>query len=155
MGDGLRLGRNDLLPTPLRDPAGCSLGIVHPAYDEYLADPFVFSHAGAFFAVGTSPEGGDPSRTFPMLRSEDLRRWEPLGNGLVKPKPSPGTDYWAPEVASTPEGFYMYYSVGVGDRAHRLRVAFCERPEGPYQDLRQLKNCEKVPFAIDASPFLD
>jgi beta-xylosidase len=124
----------------------------NPVYDGYFADPFVLRVDDAFYAYGTGLrcEG----RVFEVLRSGDLVRWESLGAALVElPAPQHGA-YWAPEVARAADVFYMYYSVGVDDREHTLRVAAAERPEGPFEDLGvDLTPSER--FAIDAHPFFD
>jgi beta-xylosidase len=143
---------------------------VHPAY---FADPFVFRHSGEYFAIGTgAPETeGHPleSRTqragaqdsssptiFPLLRSPDLRRWEPAGQALVRPDPALGDTFWAPEVAFHDGTFYLYYSVGFADTKHQLRVALSQSPQGPFHDSgHALIDPQNCPFAIDASPFRD
>jgi len=126
----------------------------NPVYAGYFADPFVFQHEGVYYAVGTgaAPNG---DREFPTLRSEDLVNWEPLEAALIRPDVD-GNAYWAPEVAFSEGRFYMYYSVGTGDKNHHLRVAVSNHPQGPYEDTgTPLLDPETAPFAIDASPFQD
>src|SRR5205823_8148125 len=54
------------------------------------------------------------------------------------------------------EKFYLYYSVGHGDKFHQLRVAVSDSPQGPYHDLdKSLLDPVKTPFAIDPHPFQD
>ncbi|HWG86117.1 MAG TPA: glycoside hydrolase family 43 protein, partial [Deinococcales bacterium] len=50
--------------------------------------------------------------------------------------------------------FYMYYSAGIGDKGHQLRVGIAERPEGPYRDAGVILTPDD-PFTIDAHPFQD
>lgn len=133
---------------------------VNPVYSGYFADPFVFRHAGEYYAIGTGPgesEGKPPSaRVFPMLKSKDLFDWEPIENALERPDPALGTDFWAPEIAFADGLFYLYYSVGHGDLAHQLRVATSESPSGPFRDLgHALLPLETCAFAIDPHPFRD
>jgi beta-xylosidase len=91
-----------------------------------------------------------------MLRSQNLTSWQPIGAVLEPPDPSLGSDFWAPEICIAEGRFYLYYSVGFGDKHHKLRVAVAARPEGPYRDCGvNLVDPERCPFAIDASPFLD
>lgn len=127
----------------------------NPVYPYYFADPFVWRHEGVYYAVGTSRAAEDasgPSR-FPLLRSNDLVNWESLGYALIAVSPDLGNDYWAPEVAYSDGIFYLYYSIGHGDKEHHIRVAVSERPEGPFENTgRYLTD---LPFAIDASPFQD
>jgi beta-xylosidase len=135
----------------------------NPVYDAYFADPFAWQHEGVYYAVGTgaTEAGGHvdetgQTRVFPLLRSDDFVNWRFVHRALVRPDPALGEDFWAPEVAYHDGRFYLYYSVGHGDKDHQLRVATSDRPEGPYQDtgtpLTDLKTC---PFAIDAHPFRD
>jgi len=41
---------------------------------------------------------------------------------------------WAPDISFHNGLFYLYYSVGEGDKNHQLRVATSESPQGPYRD---------------------
>jgi len=142
----------------------------NPVYPEYFADPFVWKHDGVYYAVGTgvveahSDVGhGAPALTidgqpgvFLVLRSADLASWTPVGSALAVLPPDYGDAYWAPEVAFADGRFYLYYSVGRGDKAHHIRVAVSDRPEGPYRDAgARVTDPFEIPFAIDASPFQD
>jgi beta-xylosidase len=137
-----------------------SAGAIAPVYDGYFADPFVWRHEGMYYAVGTGAAGAwrarGGRRVIPLLRSSDLRHWEPRGHALVKPEDALGDDFWAPEVAVHDGVFHLYYSVGHDDRGHQLRVARSRDPEGPYEDAGvTLVNPASCPFAIDAHPFRD
>ena len=130
---------------------------MNPVYAGYFADPFVWRARGEYFAIGTGPEeaGGTNRRTvFPLLRSRDLVSWTEAGSVLERPDVE-GDTFWAPEVACEHGAFYLYYSVGRGDRGHQLRVAEAVAPEGPYHDRAALTEVEEVPFAIDPHPFRD
>ena len=76
-----------------------SFSYTNPVFDGYFADPFVFRYGEKFYAVGT---GGRPARggelEFPMLRSDDLVNWEPLGGALLRAD-DVERNYWAPEIA--------------------------------------------------------
>ncbi len=130
-----------------------------PVYPGYFADPFVWKHEGVYYAVGTGEaeaHGESGGRVFQMLRSADLESWTPLPPALVTLPPDYGDAYWAPEVAFADGKFWMYYSVGRGDKAHHIRVAVSDSPAGPYTDAgARVTNPYEIPFAIDASPFLD
>lgn len=137
--------------------------IFTPAFDGYFADPFVWEHGGRYWAVGTGPAeaAGEPEgvrRVVPVLVSDDLKRWTPLGGALVPPAGAAGdgAQFWAPEVAYADGAFWMYYSTG-HDPAHHLRVARAEAPQGPYGDCGLWLTSEErgIPFAIDGAPFLD
>jgi beta-xylosidase len=132
----------------------------NPVYDGYFADPFVWRHAGVYYAVGTGAPGAwrtnTTNRAIPLLRSYDLAHWEPRGRVLIRPEPSLGPDFWAPEVAMENDRFFLYYSVGHDDRGHQLRVAIGEHPEGPYEDVGvPLVEPSTCSFAIDPHPFRD
>ncbi|MEA2554491.1 MAG: hypothetical protein QOJ65_2667 [Fimbriimonadaceae bacterium] len=130
-----------------------------PAWDGYLADPFVLRTADGYYVFGTDgPEQvayNKTGRQFPILRSPDLKRWEWIGGALTVPKELQGLHFWAPEVAAWNGRYYMYYSAG-GEQGEgqRLRVAVARRPEGPYEDLGRWLMPREV-FSIDPSPFRD
>src|SRR5688572_19745575 len=101
----------------------------HPVYAEYFADPFVWEHRGEYFAIGTGEReaAGHPGEmVFPLLRSEDFVNWEAAGCALLRPDHNLGNNFWAPEVAFADGKFWLYYSVGIGDQNHQLRVATSE-----------------------------
>jgi len=130
-----------------------------PAYGNYFADPFVWRHRDEYFAIGTGEreaDGRPAEMVFPLLRSVDFLQWQRAGRALLRPDPSLGTNFWAPEVAFHEEKFYLYYSVGFGDAKHQIRVATSDTPLGPFQDFdHALFNLRDCPFAIDAHPFRD
>jgi GH43 family beta-xylosidase len=143
----------------------------NPVYAGYFADPFVWRHDGAYYAVGTGgPEAnldldcvrarvaaaGATSGLFPLLRSEDLVNWTSLGTALSPPDPAFGDYFSAPEVAFAGGAFHLYYSVGRLWQVHQLRVATSRHPEGPYVDSgRRLLHPFECYFANDPSPFCD
>jgi beta-xylosidase len=144
-------------------PGERMLTYINPVYAGYFADPFAWEHGRRYYAVGTGAmeahgqvdeEGA--RRVFPLLRSEDFVNWRLAGRALLRPDAALGDDFWAPEVACHDGKFYLYYSVGHGDKNHQLRVGVSETPEGPYRDtgspLTELRDC---PFAIDPHPFRD
>lgn len=134
----------------------------NPVTDGYFADPFVWRHGGLYYAIGTgaSEAAGEVDSTpratvFPLLTSPDLAHWTPAGHALVRPADALGDTFWAPEIAFADGRWYLYYSVGFGDKRHQLRVAVADAPQGPYVDAAQLTDPDVVPFAIDAHPFQD
>ena len=130
-----------------------------PVFEEYFADPIAWEFGGEYFAIGTGEreaEGRPGEMVFPLLRSSDFRSWRYAGRALVRPDHSLGTNFWAPEIAFHDGKFFLYYSVGIGDKNHQLRVATSDSPLGPFQDFdRALLDPSKCPFAIDAHPFRD
>jgi beta-xylosidase len=134
----------------------------NPVHSGYLADPFVWRADGEYLAIGTGPAeaaaavaDGAGATVFPLLRSRDLLRWEPLGAALVRPDAALGNAFWAPEVARAGGDWFLYYSVGHGERRHQLRVAHSRRARGPYRDVASLTDPDEVPFAIDPHPYRD
>jgi arabinan endo-1,5-alpha-L-arabinosidase len=124
----------------------------NPVHDGYFADPFVLHARGAYYAYGTGAVLG--GRAFEILRSEDLVHWTSLGGAVDVLQEDWATDYWAPEVAEHDGRFYLYYSVGTGDRGHLLRVATADGPEGPFADSGTVLTPGER-FAIDPHPFRD
>lgn len=135
----------------------------NPVYPEYFADPFVWRYQDVYYAIGTGPAEAagevdeiNEQRVFPLLRSANLTDWQFIGKALERPDPTLGDNFWAPEVAFCDGTFYLYYSVGHGDKNHQLRVATSPSPTGPYRDVGQpLIDPKSCPFAIDPSPFQD
>ncbi len=135
----------------------------NPVYPEYFADPFVWQHEGVYYAIGTGPaeaagqvDETHKQRVFPLLRSPNLINWEFAGNALQRPHSNLGDNFWAPEVAHCDGMFYLYYSIGHGDKNHQLRVATSSDPLGPYQDSGDpLIDPQQCAFTIDPSPFQD
>jgi beta-xylosidase len=125
----------------------------NPVYPGYLADPFVLRHDSRYYAYGTN-DVEEHGRAFEILVSDDLVHWTLVGRALDAVDGLDARDHWAPEVAEHDGRFYMYFSAGVEDREHKLRVAVAQRPEGPFVYTgRVLTPSER--FAIDASPFRD
>jgi beta-xylosidase len=124
----------------------------NPVHPGYFADPFVLRVGDRYVAYGTG--GMVDGRAFEVLTSDDLVHWTSVGGALEPLAEHWATDYWAPEVAHADGAYFMYYSVGTGDRGHLLRVAVAERPEGPFEDTGIVLT-PREHFAIDASPFRD
>jgi beta-xylosidase len=125
----------------------------NPVYPGYFADPFVLRQGDTYFAYGTNTVDPSPD-AFEVLRSVDLVHWTSLGRALRGVDALDVRDHWAPEVAERDGRFYLYFSVGVKDRDHTIRVAVGDRPEGPFEvSAARLTPNER--FAIDAHPFRD
>lgn len=134
----------------------------NPVHPEYFADPCVWRCGMDYFAIGTGASeaaglavGASTPTVFPLLQSRDLVHWDRAGHALVRPDAAVGNAYWAPEVASCGDRWFLYYSVGHGDAGHQLRVAVSDHPAGPYVDSGALTSPDEVPFAIDPHPFRD
>ncbi|CAF0903765.1 unnamed protein product [Rotaria sordida] len=129
-----------------------------PVWSNYLADPFAFEFNGTYYMIGTGLGLSENNATFPSLISDDLITWNYSGNILdMINRPDQPSSYWAPEIAEKDNIFYLFYSVGFGDKKHRLRVTSSTSPLGPYDDSQsiELTNVTKISFAIDPHPFQD
>jgi beta-xylosidase len=125
----------------------------NPVYSGYFADPFVLRHDGRYYAYGTNNVDIN-DHAFDILVSENLIDWSLVGRALPEVDGLDARAHWAPEVAERDGRFYMYFSAGVEDRGHRIRLATADRPEGPFRyDGAVITPNER--FAIDASPFRD
>src|SRR5829696_3603469 len=120
----------------------------NPVHESYFADPFVMRVDDRYLAFGTGTK--IDGRAFEVLTSTDLVSWTSIGGALVVPE-GVGTDFWAPEVIEIDGRWFMYYSVGVGDLDHQLRVAVADDPTGPYLD-QGVNLSPGEGFAIDPHP---
>ncbi|HVT82975.1 MAG TPA: glycoside hydrolase family 43 protein [Phycisphaerae bacterium] len=127
----------------------------NPVYPHDFADPHVLKTGRGYFAYGTAAPGAD-GRMFPVLHSENLVNWRPLGGALVPLRELRGFSYWAPEVMEKEGRFYLFFSASTtpSDDSHRLRVALADDPAGPFVDSGKVLLPE-AGFTIDASPFRD
>lgn len=132
---------------------------INPVYGGYFADPFIWNFKGTYYAIGTGSgdaNGQGVGKAFTVLQSADFYEWQFAANALLRPAEELGSSFWAPEVAYHDGRFYLYYSVGHGDKDHQLRVAESESPQGPYRDMGlSLIDPRRCPFAIDPHPFQD
>ena len=105
---------------------------------------------------GTRPGPPAGRACLPGPRQRRPRHVGAAGRGARRRRPTPpdGTEWWAPEVAHADGRYWMYYSRGVGDSGHQLRVASSVDPTGPFEDAGSSLTSD-VPFAIDPSPFQD
>jgi beta-xylosidase len=124
----------------------------NPVHEGSFADPFVMTTEDGYLAVGTG--SAVEGRQFELLTSPDLVHWTSIGGALDPVQADLGSDYWAPEIAEHEGRWFLYYSVGHGDRGHHLRVAVADEATGPYRDAGvNLTPDER--FAIDPHPFRD
>jgi beta-xylosidase len=136
------------------DPGGPGAPLIPgPVHPDPMPDPFVLRVADTYYAYASDAAvGGD--RVVPVLRSDDLVTWTSVGRVLERLGVPWAEEYWAPEVAHHDGRFFLYYSAGVGDKGHQLRVATADAPEGPFRD-EGLVLTPDDPFTIDAHPFRD
>ncbi|MFP5320561.1 MAG: glycoside hydrolase family 43 protein [Acidimicrobiia bacterium] len=118
-------------------------------------DPHVVRANGSWWAFGTRVG----RHAVPTLRSDDLVRWEWVGDALQgMPQWADLGPTWAPAVLPRSNGFVLYYSVR--DRASGLLCisrATAVLPQGPYVDRStEPLVCQRSRGgSIDPSPFVD
>jgi len=131
----------------------------NPVYGSYFADPFVWKFQDVYYAIGTGEleaNGQSVGKVFPVLQSTDFFQWTFASSAMLRPDSRLGENFWAPAIAYDHEKFYLYYSVGHGDKNHQLRVATSDSPQGPYKDSgKSLLDPHVCSFAIDPHPFRD
>ncbi len=125
-------------------------------FEENFPDPHVIAADGAFYAYGTNGEGAN----LPVLRSDDLRAWERVGDGLPQLGAWATTGRtWAPEVLVTDDGRYVAYYTAAGRESGRQCIgrAVATDPAGPFVDdaAAPLVCQADEGGSIDASPFRD
>ncbi|MDD2327049.1 MAG: glycoside hydrolase family 43 protein [bacterium] len=123
--------------------------VVVPAVRVPLADPFILLHEDRYYAYGTGAGNG-----IGVMVSEDLKRWEKVGNakeGLALHRDDSYGErwFWAPEVYLVDDTFYMYYSA-----EEHICVATSDSPLGPFRQEEQ-KPMLAGEKAIDNSLFID
>jgi arabinan endo-1,5-alpha-L-arabinosidase len=133
--------------TPARRMTYCN-----PVFDGYFADPYVLPWDDGYLAYGTGSTVN--GLIFEVLRSHDLASWTRIGGAMEPVAAELGTDCWAPEVVEEDGRFWLYYSIGSGDRRHHLRVATADSPLGPFRDVGVNLTPDEL-FAIDPHPFRD
>jgi GH43 family beta-xylosidase len=101
----------------------------------FIADPFILNHEGLYYLYGTTAS----SRGFQYWTSINLVDWQPGGFAYERTENSWGqTNFWAPEVISYNNRFYMIFS-STGQTMFgnglRLCIAVSDKPSGPFVDL--------------------
>jgi len=124
---------------------------VHPAD---FPDPFVF-RSGAFWYAVSTQRG---ATHVPVMRSLDLRTWEPRGDALARlPSWSEFGHVWAPAVLPVQGAFVLYYATRhSGTGLQCISTALAVLPEGPYVDASSEPLICQLDQggSIDPSPFL-
>jgi arabinan endo-1,5-alpha-L-arabinosidase len=112
---------------------------IHPRILAGYGDPAVLKTEEGYFLVATSNDAPD---AFPILRSDDLIRWEPAGfvfpEGETPTWTSAGRrvgDFWAPEMARVGGEYWLTYTARDIDRTLCIGMAKSSHPEGPWRDI--------------------
>jgi beta-xylosidase len=129
----------------------------NPVLTGNFADPFVLKVGDTWYAYAT----GDLVVNLQIARSTDLVRGERLDDALPEVPEWSALQKgltWAPEVARTPAGFVMYYTLRDAASGRQcISAAMADRPEGPFRDLRPrpLVCQERLGGSIDPHRFVD
>jgi arabinan endo-1,5-alpha-L-arabinosidase len=102
-------------------------------------DPAVLKTEDCYFLVATSNDAPD---AFPILSSDDLETWEPVGfvfpEGHAPEWTAKGrrvADFWAPEMARVGDEYWLCYTAREKTNALAIGLAKSRSPTGPWEDL--------------------
>lgn len=115
----------------------------------YLADPAIFRYQNAYYLYGTGARDG-----FPVYTSPDMKHWSQLketnGGYALKKGDAFGTaQFWAPQVFSSSNKFYIAYAAN-----EHIAIASSNSPSGPF--MQQTKDSLAAPVKqIDPFVFTD
>jgi beta-xylosidase len=111
-----------------------------------FADPSVISDGKNYYAVGTSSEWAPH---FPIYRSGDLQKWEPVGYVFEKAPEWTVGSFWAPEYYFMNDQYYIYYTARrKKDNISCMGVAVSNYPDHGFVDKGVIVDFGKE--AIDA-----
>jgi arabinan endo-1,5-alpha-L-arabinosidase len=146
--------------------AGCASfepppSVRNPLTSTEFADPAVLRAGdGWYYAYATQGAPAGRMLNIQVARSQDLARWELLGDALPQ-KPAWGSRkqwFWAPHVLHDAERrtYFMYYSAEPDDaRGKCLAVATSPEPRGPFVDAGRPLLCGEGIEHIDPMAFDD
>lgn len=115
-----------------------------------FADPSVIKIGDTYYAAATSSNWAP---AFPLMKSKDLKDWQPIGS--IFPDLTSWADfyYWAPELNYDNGKVYVYYTAHKKGGNLCVGVASADKPEGPYKDHGPLV-CQEA-GSIDGFPMRD
>ncbi len=122
--------------------------------DLKIADPFVLKASdGMYYLYGTT--GG---KGFSCRKSEDLLDWG-LSRTCFMPTSKDwcgsGSTFWAPEVVELDGKYYMFYTSRNSEGSLRIGVAFCDTPDGFFQNLKNEPLFDPGYAVIDPNVLID
>lgn len=132
----------------------------NPVFEPILADPTVLRDpvSGSFYAYGTQDDWGDGagSRLVPVLKSQDLIKWEVVGEAFEsKPRWKKSGGIWAPEAVYMEGKYFLYYAYSTwGDANPGVGVATADKPEGPFKDHGKIFDSKSIDVPNSIDPFL-
>lgn len=131
----------------------------NPVFEPILADPTaVRTPDGTFYAYGTEDDwhDGEGLRPVPVVRSEDLVRWEHVGEAFeTRPDWKERGYLWAPAVLRWNDAYYVYYSYSEwGDPNPGIGVATSDDPAGPFTDRGKLFLSDEIGVENSIDPMV-
>lgn len=123
-----------------------------------IGDPFVMrTDSGSYYMYATSFKTADGVPGFNVWASDDLKNWSSPKQCYRRNADSFGvSDFWAPEVVQTADGFVMHYSARGRDGSLRICAAACDSPDGEFADVFADKPMFDFGYAaIDGHVFRD
>ena len=98
----------------------------------HLADPTIFHYNNTYYLYGTVE--GNTSKGFLVYASSDLRNWRLSdkndGYALKRGEAFGRSDFWAPQVFSHQDKFYMAYVAN-----EQIAIAESNSPAGPFRQI--------------------
>ena len=111
---------------------------VHPQILVGYGDPAVLKTDQGWWLIATSNDAPD---AFPILHSDDLRRWQPMGFVFpVGQEPAWAAtgrhtaDFWAPEMAKVGDEYWTVFTARQKTNALAIGLARSASPTGPWID---------------------
>lgn len=117
-----------------------------------IGDPFILKASDhTYYLYCTSAANG-----YYCWKSKDMVNWSGKNMCYTKKSDSWCVDsFWAPEVVEYDHKFYMYYSARGISGSLRIGVAVSDKPEGPFEDVRNEPLFDLGYAAIDANVLVD
>lgn len=139
-------------------PAGVP---ANPVLNHDFPDPTVIFADGRYYAYATQSGWDGKTVNIQVASSEDLQRWQLVGDALPKKPAWADTtqDFWAPHVLWDGElkKYVLFYSGESNDTATGkcLGVAYADLPQGPFVDKGTPLLCGSSFVNIDPMAFVD
>ncbi len=133
--------------------------ITNPVLDQNFPDPTVIQANGKYYAYATNSNVDGKTLHIQVAVSDDLQRWEIIGDALPEQPVWADKDFWAPHVfydASLQQYVLFYSGASTEENTGKcLGVAFSDTPEGPFTDKGAPLVCGEGFVNIDPFAFID
>ncbi|WMJ86207.1 glycoside hydrolase family 43 protein [Anaerocolumna sp. MB42-C2] len=117
-----------------------------------IGDPFILKASDdTYYLYCTSASNG-----YYCWKSKDLVNWSGKNLCYIKKSDSWCIDsFWAPEVVEYNHKYYMYYSARNSKGSLRIGLALSNKPDGPFEDVKNAPLFDLGYAAIDANVLID